>query len=93
MPIMNTLVVFLCDTISRLFPDYFNKLNNSLHEIDITNIQLKRIDIDSEAYNELREIYQKLNIPEFISRQGRVIVNINDRFLFIKFPVRFLQKF
>jgi hypothetical protein len=64
-----------------------------LHEIDITNIQLKYIDIDSEAYNELREIYQKLNVPEFISMQGRVIVNINDRFLFIKFPVRFLQKF
>ena len=83
-----------CDPISRLFPDYFNKLNRSLHEIDITNIQLKYIDIDSEAYNELKEIYQKLNVPEFISMQGRVIVNINDRFLFINMiPIDFILDF
>ncbi|MEM2178525.1 MAG: cytochrome c biogenesis protein CcdA [Candidatus Methanomethylicaceae archaeon] len=83
-----------CDPVSRLFPDYFTKLNISLHEVGITNIQLKYIDVDTKAYNELKEIYQKLNVPEFIYMQGRVVINIDDKFLFINMiPIDFILDF
>ncbi|MEM2989688.1 MAG: cytochrome c biogenesis protein CcdA [Halobacteria archaeon] len=70
------------------------KLFVILNKIGITNIQLKYIDVDTKAYNEIKEVYQKLNVPEFIYMQGRVIINIDDKFLFINMiPIDFILDF
>ena len=69
---------------------YFETLNSLISIVGVDEVQLVRGEpIVSEA---LEPLYQNLNVPE--NMQGKIVVSVDDRFLFINYvPVDFIADF
>ena len=60
---------------------YIDQLKVTLHDMGVTDVWVRYLEMDPQAGRDLDELYQSLGVPEFM--HGSFIVSINERFLFI----------
>jgi len=77
---------------SSCFLKYVDELKTALEEIGITEVELRYLESDVEAVEELGQLYQRLGVPEDM-RGGIVVVSFDDRFLFEDVPVEIIVDF
>ena len=81
-----------CDPTSDPFLRYINELVTALHELGVTDVRVRNIQMDPQAGADLDRLYESLGVPG--GMRGSFVVSIDGRFLFIDHvPVEIIADF
>ncbi len=79
------------DPAREAFLQYFSELKATLGDLGVIDLQLRWVDLDPEAAEELDELYQELGVPKSMRRL--TAVSVDEKFLFVHVPVEIIADF